>query len=72
MNITDEVKKKDLIKIVKVYEENELEPIVKKEKTNKKIIIVILKNIEIILKQNSCNFLKKIGVGKKWYYFPIF
>ena len=37
MNITDEVEKKDLIKIVKVYEENELEPIVKKEKTNKKI-----------------------------------
>ena len=36
MNITDEVKKKDPIKIVQVYEENKLEPIVKKEKTNKK------------------------------------
>ena len=37
MNITNEVKNKDLINIVKVYEENKLEPIVKKEKTNKKI-----------------------------------
>ena len=36
MNITNEVKNKDPINIVKVCEENKLEPIVKKEKTNKK------------------------------------
>ena len=29
--------KKDPIKIVKLYEENKLKPIVRKEKTNKKI-----------------------------------
>ena len=50
MNITNEVKNKDPINIVKVYEENKLEPIVKKEKTNKKFIIVNQKNIDIILK----------------------
>ena len=35
INFTNEVKNKDPINIVKVYKENKLEPIVKKEKTNK-------------------------------------
>ena len=40
MNITNEVKRKDPISIVKVCEENKIEPHVKKEKTDKNFFLL--------------------------------
>ena len=36
MNNTDEVKRKNPINIIQIYDEKKIEPIVKKEKTDKK------------------------------------